>query len=83
MKTTLLILALTFCGCAGTNWSTEDLNRVRPGMTKTQVAELMGAPYMTTRSGPTEKWIWSYASAFGGARACSIVFDHDTVSAVP
>jgi outer membrane protein assembly factor BamE (lipoprotein component of BamABCDE complex) len=83
MKTTLLLAAIALTGCAGTNWSTEDLNRVKVGMPKEQVEQIMGSPYMQIHSGVTDKWIWSYAEAFGGAKACSIVFDHDTVSQTP
>ena len=48
-------------------------------MTKSEVIAILGKPYTHTQAGNTPTLIWSYATAFGDAKAASYRFEDDRV----
>lgn len=78
---TISVAALA--GCAGTSFDFDAARKVQVGMTRAEVEQLMGKPYMVTTRGDAETWIWSHASAFSGAQSVSFVFKDGKVVQVP
>lgn len=74
---------LLLTACAGTNFKWENVNRLKPGMSKARVTKIMGEPYMRTVNPNGEVWVWSHSQAFGETKAVSVVFKNDTLSEVP
>lgn len=70
MKKTLIVLFLTLLviGCGNSLWDIEkrreNLNKLEVGMTKTQVIEIMGKPYMTEATKETE-WLLYWTVPYG------------------
>jgi hypothetical protein len=76
------VIALLAAGCAGTAFRWEDTERVKPGMTEAEVVAILGKPYSRTQSSNGNKILtWSFATAFGGARAVSYRFVDDKLAA--
>ncbi|ATG73660.1 hypothetical protein AN401_07150 [Zobellella denitrificans] len=77
MHKTLLagtLSALLLAGCAGTHFRWEDTERVQTGMTEAEVVSILGKPHARSQRGNISVLSWSYASAFGPARAVSYQF---------
>lgn len=87
MKTRLLFLVLlvstALAACAGTPFSWENARKIQPGMTSNEVTAIMGQPYMINVSGNKTIYTWSYAEAFAGSRAVSVVFVDNKVNQAP
>lgn len=61
--------------CAGTPFKWEDTQKVQPGMTEAEVIAILGNPYSKSMiNGNMTVLTWSFATAFGGARAASYRF---------
>jgi outer membrane protein assembly factor BamE (lipoprotein component of BamABCDE complex) len=88
LRTVALTLAMLAAGfvitaCAGTHFKWDAARQIRPGMTEQQVTALLGPPYMVTSSGGEQRWTWSYADTFSGARAVSITLRDGKVTGSP
>ena len=81
LSTFILFLALT--GCAGTPFSWDNARQIQPGMTVEEVTAIMGPPLMVSASSAGIIYTWSYAAAFSGSRAMSIVFIDNKVAKSP
>lgn len=81
----VLVVAMT-CGCGvGTRFDWKQARQVQPGMTKDEVASVMGSPYSTAIVDGREKWTWVYVESFSNAtKSYSIPFDSEgRVASVP
>jgi outer membrane protein assembly factor BamE (lipoprotein component of BamABCDE complex) len=67
--TIVAILLAALVGCAGTSFRWEDTAKIHDGMTESEVVAILGKPYARSQSGSITVLTWSYASAFGSARA--------------
>lgn len=83
MKALFFAACLTLTACAGTPFSYDNARQVKPGMSEQQVQGLMGRPYSVVQRGGEQMWVWSYASAFGGARVLSFKMADHKVIEVP
>ena len=84
MRAVLIIaVAALLAACAGTPFTYGEANKVKVGMTEDQVYELMGNPYSIISKPDSQMWIWSHATAFGGAKSVSFEFKDGLVAAVP
>jgi len=63
----------------GTKFNWKDTEKIKDGMTKSEVIAILGKPYSHTRSGNNVTLIWSYATVFGDAKATSCRFVADRV----
>ncbi len=66
----LLLLAVVFAvlaGCAGSRFTFDNARQVKPGMSESDVTQLLGPPYSVTSRGDTQIWVWSYANGLTGA----------------
>lgn len=79
----LLLGALLVAGCAGTHFTFDRAREVRVGMSEAEVRSIMGRPTVISSSGGQIKWIYSFGSALGNARAVSYVFQDGQVIDVP
>lgn len=80
----LLCFAVVFvAGCAGTAFTFGQASQVKVGMTEDQLYEIMGNPYMVTSGEEGQMWIYTHATAFGGAKTVSFVTKDGKVSKVP
>lgn len=70
----IAVIVIMLSACAGTHFSWEDTEKITNGMTESQVVAILGAPYLRSQSGNTSKLVWSWATAFGGARAVGYTF---------
>lgn len=70
-------------GCAGTSFTFGQASQVKVGMTEDQLYEIMGNPYMVTSREEGQMWIYSHATAFGGAKTVSFVTKDGKVTQVP
>jgi outer membrane protein assembly factor BamE (lipoprotein component of BamABCDE complex) len=83
-RTYSILIALLLIGCsAGTNFKWSDVNRLKTGMTRSEVQAIMGEPYMRSASPNGEQWIWSHAQAFGNVKTVSIIFQNDSLTQAP
>ena len=78
-----LLIALTFIGCAGTNFTWEQARQVKVGMSEKELFELMGKPYMVRTLSDQTIYTWSYSDGFTGAKAISIPVKNNQVVSVP
>jgi hypothetical protein len=65
------LIGLCLCGCAGTNFNWDDTAKIQNGMTEPEVVAILGKPYSRAESSKATVLTYSYATAFGGARAVS------------
>lgn len=79
----IIAAALLLVACAGTPFTFGDAAKVRVGMTEQQVTNLMGPPYSVVSKGESQMWIWSHATAFGGAKSVSFEMKDGLVTTVP
>jgi len=82
MKRILLLLTVLLVACAGTAFKWDSARQIKVGMTEQEVTAIMGAPYLVKSQAEGITWVWSYADAFAGAKAVSVVF-HDGKVAKP
>lgn len=52
-------------------------------MTEAQLTNMMGRPHTVVSRGDEQMWVWSYANAFGGAKAVSFKIKDGVVVEVP
>lgn len=84
MRVVLIMAAVALLvACAGTPFTFGEASRVKVGMTEEQVYELMGNPYSVVSKGDSQMWVWSHATAFGGAKSVSFEFKDGRVATVP
>ena len=80
-----LSVVLSACATAGSgkiNW--DNARKVKTGMNQQEVQALMGSPYMVKTVGKDElRWVWVYASAFGGSESMSLTLKDGKVTEVP
>jgi outer membrane protein assembly factor BamE (lipoprotein component of BamABCDE complex) len=81
MKSLVLALAVLLTACAGTNFKTEDVAKIHEGMTEAEVVTILGPPYQRVQTAGFTILTWSYAQAFGGAKAVSYRFVGGKVAA--
>ncbi|PWK38680.1 outer membrane protein assembly factor BamE (lipoprotein component of BamABCDE complex) [Cupriavidus plantarum] len=72
-------LGLTGCATAGSgkiNWN--NARQVKDGMTKKEVAALMGDPYqVVARNDGTQRYVWVHVNLFSGTQSAALEFDKD------
>lgn len=85
MKALLTILfALSVLACAGSPFKFENARQVQVGMSKEDLTNLLGKPYMVTTRGQDQIWIWSHANGMtGAAKSISYVIRDGKVISVP
>lgn len=76
-------VVMLLVACAGTSFNWDQARSVKQGMTEAQLLEIMGNPYMVTVHGDKQYWIYSHATAFGGAKSISYVMKDGRVSEAP
>lgn len=79
----LAAAVVVLAGCAGTPFTFGQASQVKVGMTEDQLYEIMGNPYMVTSKEDGQMWIYSHATAFGGAKTVSFVTKDGKVTQVP
>lgn len=81
---TLVAALVLLAGCAGTSFNWDQARQIRPGMTESELEQLMGRPYLV-RSGPEgHTWVWSYASALtSDVKSVSVVLREGRVVSAP
>jgi SmpA / OmlA family len=70
----LIIACAALASCAGTPFKWEDTEKVHVGMSEDEVVAILGKPHSRSASGRLVICTWSFATAFGGARAVSYSF---------
>lgn len=84
MKKLFAIIALAvLVGCAGTPIKWNNARQVKLGMTQDEVTSLMGRPYMVSSREGGQRWVWTFATGFGGAESMSVDFKDGKVVSVP
>lgn len=84
MKTlTCFLLILMLSACAGTAFKWDSARQITAGMNEQEVTALMGDPYLVKSQNGGVTWVWSYADAFAGTKAVSVVFVDGKVSEPP
>ena len=78
----LALLALS-SGCVGTPFRWDTARKIQVGMTKAQVQEIMGKPYVVSTHGESEIWLWSYGTGLGSGGAYKIILNDGKVIEVP
>jgi outer membrane protein assembly factor BamE (lipoprotein component of BamABCDE complex) len=76
-------LTLSLAGCAGTAFDWSSARQIKTGMTEQDVIAIMGDPYLVKSQNGAITWVWSYAEAFSGSKAVSVVFVDGKVSEPP
>ena len=80
LKTLTAAALLALAACAGTNFQADQVARIHNGMTEDEVVAILGKPYSRAQvNGETAVLTWSYAVAFGGAKAVSYRFSQGRV----
>ena len=80
----LAALALILSACAGTPFKWSDARQIQPGMTPTEVAQLVGPPTTIKANGETLTYVWAYVSSFSGSRTLRVDFrDGRAIKAPP
>lgn len=79
----LAAIVIVLAGCAGTPFTFGQASQVKVGMTQDQVYEIMGSPYMVTSREEGQMWVYTHATAFGGAKSVSFEIKDGKVAKVP
>ncbi|MCO7566413.1 outer membrane protein assembly factor BamE [Pseudomonas sp. S 311-6] len=79
----LAAVVVVLAGCAGTPFTFGQASQVKVGMTEAQLYEIMGNPYMVTSREDGQMWVYSHATAFGGAKSVSFETKDGKVTKVP
>ncbi len=84
MKRFAIVAALAaLAGCAGTPFTFGQASQVKVGMTEDQLYEIMGNPYMVVSTEDGQRFVYSHATAFSGAKSVSFETKDGKVSKVP
>jgi outer membrane protein assembly factor BamE (lipoprotein component of BamABCDE complex) len=84
MKKLIAILALSLTACAGTPFKWSQARQIQPGMSTTEVTQLVGAPNSVKSQGDVLTYVWVYVSSFSGTRTLRVDFrDGKAISAPP
>ena len=79
-----LALAITFIGCAGSDFEWDRVRQVKLGMTEQEVTALLGPPTAVGASSGGVKWAWVHVNTLAGSsRTVSVVFREGVVVSVP
>lgn len=79
----LAALVLVLAGCAGTPFTFGQASQVKVGMTEDQLYEIMGNPYMVVSQEDGQRFIYTHATAFSGAKSVSFETKDGKVTKVP
>ncbi|GLT20806.1 hypothetical protein GCM10007933_02580 [Zoogloea oryzae] len=79
----LAALALTLAACAGSPFKWDDARKIQPGMTPTEVSQLLGPPTAVRASGETVSYVWAYVSSVSGSRTLRVDFKDGHVIKAP
>ena len=79
----LALTVVLLAGCAGTSFTFGQAAQVKVGMTEDQLYEIMGNPYMVVAQEDGQRWIYSSATAFSGAKVVTFETKDGKVSKVP
>lgn len=79
----LAAVVVALAGCAGTPFTFGQASQVKVGMTEDQLYEIMGNPYMVTSREEGQMWLYTHATAFGGAKSVSFEMKDGKVAKVP
>ncbi|MWL87686.1 outer membrane protein assembly factor BamE [Cupriavidus sp. SW-Y-13] len=75
------VVAVWLTGCATAGSGKIDWNnarQVKDGMTKKEVAALMGTPYqVVARNDGTQRYVWVNVNLFSGTQSAALDFDRD------
>jgi outer membrane protein assembly factor BamE (lipoprotein component of BamABCDE complex) len=82
-KIITIAAALALAACAGTPFSFGQASKVKVGMTEDQLYEIMGNPYSVVSKADSQMWIYTHATAFGGAKSVSYELKDGKVATVP
>ncbi|BAW23990.1 MULTISPECIES: outer membrane protein assembly factor BamE [Pseudomonas] len=82
-KMILVAVVALLAGCAGTPFTFGQASQVKVGMTEDQLYEIMGNPYMVVSQEDGQRWVYSHATAFSGAKSVSFETKDGKVSKVP
>lgn len=82
-KVVLLAFLAMLTACAGTNFTWKSARQVQPGMSETEVTNLLGKPYMVRSMGDKVSYIWSYADLAFGNKTLAIDFKDGKVIKAP
>jgi len=63
----MLALLLAACATVGRDFSFEDAQRIKLGMTEAQVVQIMGKPTNKSIDGTGELWMWIYVTSTIGS----------------
>ncbi len=74
IRSTLIATTLILSACAGTHFDWASARQIKTGMTEQDVTAIMGPPYLVKSQNGGITWAWSYADAFTGSKAVSVVF---------
>ncbi|MBO2923970.1 MULTISPECIES: outer membrane protein assembly factor BamE [Pseudomonas] len=79
----LAAIVLVLAGCAGTPFTFGQASQVKVGMTEDQLYEIMGNPYMVVSQEDGQRFIYTHATAFSGAKSVSFETKDGKVTKVP
>lgn len=74
LSVSLIVTSAVMASCAGTPFKWEDTEKIHVGMSEDEVIAILGKPHSRTASNRLVICTWSFATAFGGARAVSYSF---------
>ncbi|HDS1695768.1 MULTISPECIES: outer membrane protein assembly factor BamE [unclassified Pseudomonas] len=79
----LAAVLVGLAGCAGTPFTFGQASQVKVGMTEDQLYEIMGNPYMVVSQEDGQRFIYTHATAFSGAKSVSFETKDGKVTKVP
>ena len=81
----LVLAASVIAGCAGTPFKWDDARRISPGMTTSEVTQLIGQPNTVKSTGDVLIYVWVYVNSLNGTtRTLRVDFkDGKAISAPP
>ena len=83
MKRLIMVLAVALTACAGTPFKWDSARKIQPGMTTTEVSEIMGPPHTVSSSGDNLRYVWVYVNSFTGTRTLAVDFKDGKVLKAP
>ncbi|MBF8676190.1 outer membrane protein assembly factor BamE [Pseudomonas fulva] len=84
IRNSIVVGALTLiAACAGTPFTFGQASQVKVGMTEDQLYEIMGNPYMVVSTENGQRFVYSHATAFSGAKSVSFEVNEGKVTKVP
>jgi hypothetical protein len=71
----VVLVAAMLAGCAaGKDFSMENVDKLKPGMTTEEVKAIMGPPYGVTVMGERSIWTWTRYGTFEGMKSATVTF---------